>query len=129
MTYASIKLPKVRKTQVIDNDMATVHMQAMVKLLDASHYSESLDYQCAVNDLVDYMDEHDGDVGEMRDVDAPIAAAINLNNCTLLFSDEERQEIIDAYADERIAIEFSERHGWLPVLDKGYDTFFVVDIY
>tara|TARA_B100002049_G_scaffold74448_1_gene54674 strand:- start:13047 stop:13445 length:399 start_codon:yes stop_codon:yes gene_type:complete len=132
MAYASIKLPKVRKTQVIDHDMATPHMQAMVKLLDQCVYSDSTDYQCAVNELVDYMDNQpEGGSGytDMCGVDAPIAAAINLNNCAFLFSDEERQEIAEAYLDENIKIEFSDEHGWLPVIDKGYKTFFVADTY
>lgn len=132
MAYARIKLPKARKTQVIESHMATVHMQTMVKLLDNYVYTDSTDYQCVVNDLVDYMDtQTGGNIGRAQicEVDAPIAAAINLNNCPFLFSDNERQEIAEAYLEEDIKIEFSDEHGWLPMLDKGYKTFFVADTY
>lgn len=132
MAFTKINLPKSKKLQLLSTELLTSTVHGMLKELNSYKYENAEDYQCTVSDLLDYIESAETEErsrSDMRQIDAPIAAAINLNNCSFLFSEDEISEIIESHTEESINIEYDHKHGWLPVLDKGYTTFFVTDVH
>lgn len=131
MSYATIPLPCVRKTQVVDANLATAHVKGMLSELATMKFTDFEDYQCAVNEMTTYIEDNAdtrSEESEMR-VDASIALAVFLNNASFIFSDDEVSQLIEEYEQEKVNITKHGEHGWQPVLEFGFNTFFVADTY